>query len=61
MGEVQGILHVQPGLSSAKDEDDRISDRHDSLRDFRIRWNSRVIRYPSSPIKPEEYTLTSLL
>jgi hypothetical protein len=45
MGEVQVFIHVQPSLPSAAYKDDRLPNRHDSLRSFGIRGNCRVIRY----------------
>lgn len=34
MGQIQGLVHVQPDLSSEEDEDDSLSDCHDSLCSF---------------------------
>lgn len=34
MGEVQRVVHVQPGLPLAKDEDDCLSSRHDFMHVF---------------------------
>jgi hypothetical protein len=34
MGEVQRLLHVQPGLPLTEDEDDSLPGCHDSLRGF---------------------------
>ena len=48
MGEVQRVIYVQPGLSPAEDEDDRLPDCHDSLRMFRICWNRRLVRSATS-------------
>ena len=45
MGEIQGLLHVQQNLPPAKNEDDRLPNRHDPLRMFRISRNSGIIRY----------------
>jgi hypothetical protein len=45
MGKVQVVKHVQPRLPPAKDEDDCLSDRYDSLRVFRISWNNRTVRF----------------
>lgn len=39
MGQVQGKVHVQPRLPSSQNQDDRISNRHDSVCVFGIRWN----------------------
>jgi hypothetical protein len=47
MEEVQRFIYVQPGLSSAKGEDDRLPDRHDLLRRFRISWHCRTLRFVS--------------
>lgn len=62
MGEVQGLLHVQPSLPSAADKDDRLPNRHDPLRGFGIHRNGRVIRYISSSItNPKTCALTTHL
>jgi hypothetical protein len=49
MGEVQGILHVQPSLSSTEGEDDCLPNCHDSLRSFGISWDSGTLECVTSP------------
>jgi len=42
MGKVQGILYVQPSLSSPQNEDDSLPNRHDLYGLFRICGNRRT-------------------
>lgn len=60
MGEVQGLVHVQSGLPSAKDEDDRLSKRHDSLRGLRVCWDCRTLRFVSSAEGLLKYMLITI-
>jgi hypothetical protein len=49
MGEVQGILHVQPSLSSTEGEDNYLPNCHDSLRSLGISWDSGTLGCVTSP------------
>ena len=58
VGKVQGQLHVQPGLSSAPDKDDRIPNRHDSVCYLRIRRNGGLLRSFPSHLHETKLSLT---
>lgn len=59
MGEIQRFLHVQPSLSPTPNENDRLPNRHDSLRMLRIRRNSVTVRYVRTiPEQSAAYMLT---
>ena len=49
MGQVQGILHVQPSLPFAEDKDDCLPNRHDTLRGLRISWHCGIVGYVAPP------------
>jgi len=44
MGEVQGLLYVQPKLPSAEDEDDCLPDFYDPLRCIGVSGNGSFIK-----------------
>lgn len=62
MGQIQRLLHVQPGLPPPPHKDDSLPNRHDPLRNIRVCWNGRTIRSVApSPNPPEPtYSLTYL-
>lgn len=45
MGQVQGVLHVQPSVPFEENEDDCLPNGHDIMRHFRISRNCCIIRY----------------
>jgi len=45
MGQIQGIVYVQQGLSPSEREDDSLSDCHDPVRDFGECGNGSAVWY----------------
>lgn len=50
MGEVQGLIHVQPRLPSAEDKDDCLPVCHDPLRCLGVSGNGGFIRLVMPPL-----------